>query len=193
MRRKQQAHEKRKKTTRNTEEFNIDRIPEYKGATMKRQCCNHLFSSLALLTIYSSHNTPYVTLLGPLNPFVDSFALLSGPAVSSRNHNKRRLNQNRPLFSEVEGRREADGSIQDGTSNVTSIATEIECKETETKIGYQPIEEWHEQTKKRDSAHVIRHLKQEKAVWKKTFDDAEKRKKTTQPPKPAPPPTNLQP
>lgn len=160
---------------------------------MKQQRRNYLFSSLALLMIYSLHNIPHATLVGPLNPFVDSFALLSEPAVSSSNHNNRRINQNRPLFSEFEGRSEADGSIQDGTSNVTSIATGIEYEETETKRGYRPIEEWHEQTNKCDSAHVIRHLKKEKAIWKQIFDEADRRKKTTQPPNTSPhsPPINL--
>jgi hypothetical protein len=68
-----------------------------------------------------------------------------------------------------------DGISDDENANSTATKRAIESNNTDrnetttTKGGYRRIEEWHEETN--DSKHVIRQLKQEKAKWRKAFDD----------------------
>lgn len=109
-------------------------------------------TSLSLLMTASSFLT---NMNGPLDVFVDV------PKPSTSNY---RFSRHRLLSSKNPG--EIDGSVPDDCSNSTKSSAI--GNQTKTK-GYQRIEEWHEES--RDPKEVIRNLKQEKARWKKTFDE----------------------
>ena len=128
------------------------------------------------------HHNPFTAFLlscailavvGLLDSFVDSFALVTpGPS-----RQKIQVPKSRLLSSKSS--RKTDGFINDENSNTAATNNETDStssnttrnkKEATTK-GYQRIEEWNKET--HDSKHVIRQLKQEKASWKKTFDNLE--------------------
>jgi len=143
----------------------------------------------------SSCNTFRMVLLGSSCPCTtEAFSLVHGPSLSWKNRNELHPGKptgGRPLFGLFDGMWEAIGSTKNGASDIASLlvtkieynettttttttkteteTTETETTKTTTMGGYQRIEEWHEENQ--DSEHVLRHLKQEKARWAKTFDD----------------------
>ena len=127
---------------------------------------HHGFLSIVLflsLLIVSSSFLPHANVVGPLDVFVDSLTV-SGPSTSSHHH-KIQYPRCRLLSSNKKEQTSNDNL------NVTS-AKEPNGPVTQNKTkGYRPIEEWHEET--RDPKHAIQQLKEEKARWKKTFDNLE--------------------
>ena len=124
-----------------------------------------LFDSLLLFLVVFFPHAPRI-IVRPWNAyFVDSFTRVRGPSLNRCR--KFGAARNRPLASKYNS--DVDGSIDD-TSN-TTISTELNSTQKET-TGYRRIEDWHEET--RDSKHVIRHLKRERAKWTKAFDNLEK-------------------
>lgn len=109
---------------------------------------------------------PQTIVLGPTASFIDSFTLVKDPSTSNH-HQKIRLSTFCLLSNKISGN--ADQFINGDNSNITAPAQSNRTQNITKTKGYRRIEEWHEET--RDSKHVIRQLQQEKARWKKTFDD----------------------
>lgn len=124
---------------------------------------HHSSSSILLLSIAFVTKISNDDILGLSRVFVDSFSVARRPNVSY-NSNEFGASRSWYLFGGLSDEREE--FIDGFHSNRTS--TESNSTVT-TTTGYRRIEEWHEET--RDSKHVIRHLKQEKTRWKKTFDN----------------------
>lgn len=100
------------------------------------------FSSVSSITTMHMKSSRYPTMLSHRNSHV--LYLID--------------DQNGDVFEDPVVHDDNNSRNDDGTSSVSQS----------NRTGYRRIEDWHEETY--DPTHVIKHLKQEKAKWAKTFE-----------------------